>query len=226
MKKYYKFEIGVTGLSILSIVFIVVLFILHFGFVNNAPMVESDKYFGIALIAYFFYLAIHEVFHGIGFSLFAKDKKSIKYGAALEKGVFYAMCQERISKKAIIISLLFPLIFLTFVTYPIAIIFNLQWLAVLSLLNFAGAVGDLALFGLIIKLPKDIQYIDYDNVIGAYLISENDLSKYKAPFCKYIECGEDSDELINKNIKFITITKVSWWYAIGIFVVAAVLYFI
>ena len=90
----------------------------------------------------------------------------------------------------------------------------MEWplLEVLALANLASAVGDLALLGLAVKLPSDVQYIDYDSVIGAYFVSEKDLSKYKALCCKYVETGEDSDDLINKNIKFITITKTSWIY--------------
>ena len=62
----------------------------------------------------------------------------------------------------------------------------------------------------VIKLPNNIQYIDYDSVIGFYLLSKDDLSKYKSPFLRYIESGKDSDKLINKDIKPLTITKASW----------------
>ncbi len=222
-KKYYKFELNVTILSILSIVILIGLIMLDGLLMGDRVISFDDNTFIILILAYFAYVAIHEIFHGIGFSLFVKDKKNVKYGAALEKGVFYAMCQERISKKGIIVSLLFPIIFLTLIPYPIAIICNWPLLEILALCNLAAAVGDLALLGLVVKLPKNIQYIDYDNVIGAYFVSEDDLSKYKALCCKFKECGEDSDDLINKNIKFITVSKASWIYMVIIVLLCLIL---
>ena len=221
-KNYYKFELNVTLLSILSIVLLIGLVMLDALLVGDRVISFNDDSFTWILFAYFGYIVLHEICHGIGFTLFVKNKKNVKYGAALEKGVFYAMCQERISKKGIIISLIFPIIFLTLIPYPIALIMEWPLLEVLALANLASAVGDLALLGLAVKLPGDVQYIDYDSVIGAYFVSEKDLSKYKALCCKYVETGEDSDDLINKNIKFITITKTSWIY-LAVIVVLGIL---
>ena len=226
MKKYYKFELNVTALSALSLILLIVFVGADFMIRNNYDSFISGFGMRWFLLAYLVYIVLHEVCHGIGFTLFVKNKKNVKYGAALEKGVLYAMCQERISKTGIIISLLFPIIFLTIITFIIAILCNFYLLELLSLVNIASAVGDLALLGLIIKLPKDIQYIDYDNVIGAYLISENDLSKYKSLMVKYVECGEDKEELENKDIKFITISKESWIYLIVLLVIGIISAFI
>ena len=222
MKKYYKFELNITALSALSLILLIVFVGADFMIRNNYDAFATGYGMRWFLLAYLVYIVLHEICHGIGFTLFVKNKKNVKYGAALEKGVLYAMCQERISKTGIIISLLFPIIFLTIITLIIAILCNFYLLELLSLVNLASAVGDLALLGLIIKLPKDVKYIDYDNVIGAYLISENDLSKYKSLMVKYVECGEDKEELVNKNIKFITISKQSWLYLIVILVIGVI----
>ena len=117
------------------------------------------------------------------------------------------MCQEEINKKAIIISLLFPLIFLTVITGIIGIIFKIDGLTLLSILNLSGASGDILMLLLIFKLPKDIKYIDYDNAIGCYFVSKQDLSKYKSIGVKYIESGEHKSSLINKDIPRIFISK-------------------
>ena len=55
-------------------------------------------------IAMFFYLILHELFHGIGF-LLIKDinLRNITWGIALEKGVFYCMCKKNIHKKDILL---------------------------------------------------------------------------------------------------------------------------
>ena len=165
---------------------------------------------GVFLIAMIIYLIIHELIHGLAFMYFCKDKRNVKYGAMLEKGVLYAMCQERISKTGIIVSLLAPTIVLTCIALIPAYIFKIDLLAMLAIFNLAGATGDLMMTTFAIKIPKDSKYIDYDNVIGFYLLSKEDLSKLKSPFLKFIESGKDSDSLINKNIKSIYISKASY----------------
>ncbi len=201
MKKYYKFNLDMVWANVIATIVLVVSAVAFLFFDRTYQM-------DINIIIYMvLYLALHEVFHGIAFSIYAKDVKNIKYGAALEKGVFYAMCQERINKKAIIVSLLFPFIFLTVIALPIGVLIHSENLIILALINFSGATGDLFMVNLIRKMPKDIEYIDYDNSVGCYLLSKEDLSKYKAIGLKYVESGKDEDKLINKDIKRITISK-------------------
>ena len=201
MKKYYKFNLDMVWANVIATIVLVVSAVVFLFFDRTYQM-------DINIIIYMvLYLALHEVFHGIAFSIYAKDIKNIKYGAALEKGVFYAMCQERINKKAIIVSLLFPFIFLTVIALPIGVLIHSENLIILALINFSGATGDLFMVNLIRKMPKDIEYIDYDNSVGCYLLSKEDLSKYKAIGLKYVESGKDEDKLINKDIKRITISK-------------------
>ena len=205
MKKYYKFDLDIVVANVVAIV-VLVLSILLFLILKRGGNLLFP---GTGIVIMLIYFILHEIFHGIGYSLFAKDKKNIKYGAVLEKSVFYAMCQEPIGKKAIIISLLFPLIFLTVITGIVGIIFNIDGLILLSILNLSGACGDILMLFLIFKLPDDIKYIDYDNNIGCYFISKHDLSKYKSFGIKYVESKEHKDSLINKKIPKIYISKQS-----------------
>ena len=205
MKKYYKFDLDIVVANIVAIVILVLSFLLYLLLRK-----EGNLFFpGIGIVIMLLYFILHEIFHGIGYSLFAKNKKNIKYGAILEKSVFYAMCQEPINKKAIIVSLLFPLIFLTIITGIIGIIFKIDGLIILSILNLSGASGDILMLFLIFKLPDDIKYIDYDNNIGCYFVSKHDLSKYKSFGVKFIESKEHKDSLINKKIPRIYISKSS-----------------
>ena len=205
MKKYYKFELDMLIANVLAIVLMVGVFILFVSFKKTIEV----KFSGFYLLIILLYFLLHEVLHGFGYSFYVKDKKNIKYGCMLEKGVFYAMCQEKISKTAILVSLLFPLIFLSLIAGIIGLIFNLDLLCILAILNLAGAAGDLIMFFFILKLPNDIKYIDYDNVVGCYFISGKDLSKYKGFGIKYIECGTDKNKLIKKSIPKIYISKQS-----------------
>ena len=204
--KYYKFELSMLWANILSLVIFVIGFVVMFF--AYGPIQMNNM--GLVLFELFLYLGIHEVVHGIAFACFCKDKKNVKFGAMLEKGVLYAMCQERISRKGAFISLMAPTVVLTFIALIPACIFRIDTLVMLAIFNLSGAAGDLLMTLFLTKLPKDIQYIDYDNVIGFYLLSKKDLSKYNSPYVKYVESGTDSDKLINKNIKSIYISKQSW----------------
>ncbi len=205
MKKYYKFELNMMVANVLALVLMMGVFLLYVFYKKEIAIGFS----GLYLLVMLFYFLLHEIFHGIGYSFFVKNRKSIKYGCILEKGVFYAMCQEKISKKGILVSLLFPLIFLTVIVGLIGLIINNDGLCILAIINLAGAAGDLLMFFFILKLPKEIKYIDYDNVIGCYFVSKEDLSKYTSFGIIYRESGADKKELINTSIPRIFISKKS-----------------
>lgn len=205
MKKYYHFELNMTVMNILSIILFIVPFLLLFlcGYSMNL------KYTGILLIGMLLYLLLHELFHAIGYALFARDKNNIKIGITLEKGVLYAACQELISKRAILVSLMLPLVFLSIITFPIGVVFHLDWLIFLSIVNFSGAIGDMLMFILILKCPKDVGYIDYDNSVGAYLVSKQDLSKIESLGFKIGEIGEFKDKKVDATVKKFFVSKTS-----------------
>ena len=207
--KYYKFELKMWLANVISLLLFIIGFILLA--ITYPTTIEYGSYNMLTvLISLFLYLAIHEIIHGISFMFFCKDKRNVKYGAMLEKGVLYAMCQERISKKGIIISLLAPTLVLTCIAIIPAYIFEIDLLAMLVVFNLAGATGDLMMTAFVLRLPDDIKYIDYDNVIGFYLLSKKDLSKYNTKLLKFVESGKDSDKLINKKISPLYISKWSW----------------
>lgn len=205
-KGYYKFELNMMLANIIAIVEVIIILILNYIF----------KWIDIANISYIlmfaliiFYTIFHEILHGIAFSLNTEDKKSIKYGVLLEKGVCYAACQSGISKKGVIISLLFPTIILTILPLPFAIYYHLEALTFCALYNFIGAIGDIIMTIFVIKLPSNIQYIDYDITIGATFLSTSDLSKYSSKFMKLIEKGEHKSSNIDNGVKRIYISKTS-----------------
>ena len=90
MKKYYKFDLDVVVANVVAIVVLGILMVLYLMYKKSGTF----YYGGIGIIVMFLYFALHEIFHGIGYSLYVKNKMNIKYGAVLEKGVFYAMCQK------------------------------------------------------------------------------------------------------------------------------------
>ncbi len=222
IKKYYRFDMDIKLMNILASILYVLFFIYLFG---NTYFSTFD-FSLVAIILMFLYFALHEICHGIGYALFAKNKKNIKFGAILEKGVFYAMCQEEISKKAIIVSLLFPILILTLIPIPFAIIFKNSLLLFLSITNLIGAIGDILLIKLVLKLPKNITYIDYDNNIGAYFLCDEDISNVKSLGLNCHETKIHDENLINKDIKTIYISEPSKKFFIIMGVILILLFII
>lgn len=198
MKKYYKYELNMMLANILSIVMMIVPILLLSFLGVNISWGESISLFLLLVILYF---VLHELLHGLGFFFFAKDKKNIKFGITLENAVLFAAVQEKLGKVPILVSLLMPLVILSFVTFPIALLGNIPYLAILSIMNFAGAIGDILMFFLILRAPKDVLYIDYNTDIGCYLVSETDMSNYKSLGFKLVQEGNEAEKSVDTSIK-------------------------
>jgi hypothetical protein len=174
------------------------------GFMGLFPYLNLECW-----ILYFFWMFLHEFIHGIGFYISGVKHKNIVYGANLEKGIFYCMCKEKISKKGIMISLLFPFTFIGVITLVVGLIINCPILIILSLLNIAGCAGDIAMTLAFIKLPQ-FSYLDLDDCTGFVLVSDNDLSKYKLFGLDLVESGSFSKLGKASDYKKFTVSKLSW----------------
>lgn len=218
-KKYYKYELNMLVMNTLSILLLIVpiIIILLCGYSLNIDFNVFLEF--VSLLAYFL---IHELFHALGYSLFAKDKKNIKIGIVLEKGVFYAMCQEKINKRGILVSLLMPLVFLSIIPFPISLYFHLDLLLILSIVNFSGAIGDMLMTLLIMRAPKDVEYIDYNNDIGAYLVSSEDMSNHNSFGFRLTESGLEDSKEIDRSIKRFYISKKSYIFLV-IFIIMSII---
>lgn len=218
IKKYYRFDMNIKTMNILASIFYVIFFIYLFA---NTYFSEFEFDF-IALLGLFVYFGLHEICHGIGYALFAKDKKNIKFGVIMEKGVFYAMCQEEISRVGILVSLMFPIIILTILPLPFAFIYKNSIVLFFTITNLIGAIGDMLLAVLVLKLPKNITYIDFDNNIGAYFICDKDISNISSLGLKCEKSGEYDDKLIDTSIPYIYVSSSSKKFFI-VFVIILIL---
>ena len=205
-KKYYLFRmnskvIGVYPFIILAICAVIFLLIYQ-G--------DSGKVFGdnmtLASILLLPYLIIHELFHSISYVIHGAKFKNVVYGAAIENGVLCCLCKQNINKKNILISLLYPFIFIGIVTLVIGIVFNIPVLVLLSLFNITGCSGDLVMFFDLVKL-KDFEYSEFDDPTSFGIYTANDLSKKKMHGLDYL--GE-TDKLDIKDYRKVTISKTSW----------------
>ena len=201
--KYYRYSMNMLKLNIFCIVIMIFSFI-SIGFMGLFSYLNFR-----CLVFYFFWMFLHEFIHGIGFYISGAKHKNIVYGANLEKGIFYCMCKEKISKKGIMVSLFFPFVFIGVITLIVGIIINNPILIILSLLNIAGCAGDIAMIISFIKLPS-FSYLDLDDCTGFVLVSKNDLSKYKLFGMDLVESGSYSKLGSASNFKKFTISKLSW----------------
>ena len=151
------------------------------------------------------YLCFHEVLHSIGYMLHGAKFKNITYGAHIEKGVLCCLCKQNVSKKCILISLLYPFVFIGIITYIIGMILNINILIFLSIVNISGCTGDLLMFFSFVGL-KDFEYSEFDDPTSFGLYSSIDYSKKKFFGLNYIK---ETDELEKNDFKKVTISKTS-----------------
>lgn len=211
--KYYKYKMNLVTINIVAIFFTAFLLILYVMLFR-----EGEYKFG-TFIYIVLWLLLHEIIHGIAFMSFPEvDNKNVTYGAKLESGIFYCMCKQRISKKVIYTSLLAPFTVIGVITLIIAYIFNLRTLGLLSIFNISGAIGDLMMTFLFMKMPKDIMYMDLDDCEGFTVLSKEDLSKNKYFGFKLIESGKVTKDLAPKDFRKFNCSKPSAVILIVIFI--------
>ena len=175
-KNYYLFKMNtyfLNGFSLILIVLCTLLFIFIYGSNSLEVAQKSMKY---VLILYLPYLILHEILHSIAYVIYGADFKNITYGAHLEKGVLCCLCKQRINKRNILHSLLYPFVIIGIITLIIGIIFDLPVLVVLSLINISGCSGDLVMFYHLSKL-NNYEFSEYDDPIAFGLFTKDDFSQ-------------------------------------------------
>lgn len=208
-KKYYIYEMNINILNIISILLLVLMSLLSF-ILNKTLLIKSfiiNDYF-IFILGFVCYLIIHEILHSISYITHGAKFKNIIYGMALEKGVLYCLCKENINKKNILISLMYPLFFIGILTYIVSLIYNLPFLHLLSICNIAGAAGDIIMFVFILKLPKSIEYSEFDNATSFGIYTGEDISKETHFGLKYLGKQNNLKREDKTKIKISKISKI------------------
>ena len=208
--KYYTYELDMTFLNVLAIIIFILVTVLVLMIEKNDSYTISNS--GALFILMILWLMLHEIIHGIGFGIFKEvDKKNITFGISLEKGVFYCMCKQQINRKVILTSLIFPFVFIGVITLMIGMMIDSYVLVALSILNIAGAVGDLVMTYFFLKAPKDIKYLDLDDCTSFTVLSDKDLSKIKVKGLKLKTSGiYNNNKMYAKDRRKIVISKASY----------------
>ena len=152
-KKAYIFKMNLWTANIFSIAVFVIMAIITILLIGYTAIFQKPFILTLIII----YFAIHELLHGIGYFIGGTKLKNISYGIALEKGIFYCMGYQEITKKNILISLQMPFMVIGVITYIIGIIFKLRVLTWLSVFNIMGAAMDMAMF-IFISGIKNVHY--------------------------------------------------------------------
>ena len=182
--KYYKYKIKLgVGNIFASIILILLLILLYFTFDNYYFNLTYNKV--IIMIGYFI---LHELLHYIGYLINKNVKnKDLCLGMCLEKGVMYCRCTNEISRTAVMISLLTPFTVIGIISLIISYIFDMPFLAFLSVSNIAGSYFDILMFIQMLKMPKDIKFAEYDECDAYYIISNKDLTNIKTKGISLVE---------------------------------------
>lgn len=226
-KKYYVYQINMVTLNVLSL--LLLLFMAGLTFIVNPEIITNMfssydlKHTFLILILMFLYFILHEILHAVGYVLYGANFKKITFGIEAEKGVFYCLCKEEISRKNILNSCMFPLIYIGIVTYIIGLIFQFPTLVLLSIANISGAAGDIMYFMFISKLDKSIKFTELDDAVSFAIISEKDPNEYNHFGLKFIG---NHDSISRNDFKKIKISKGSWWVLLFLIIVSICLLFL
>ena len=207
-KHAYVFKMNMVPANILSFVILIVTFIFACLLLGESILQDYNSF--VLIVCILGYFALHEFLHGVGYFLGGCRLKNIQFGICLEKGIFYAMAYQEISKKNILISLQMPFMVIGVITLIISAIFKLPLLALLSVVNFSGASLDLMMFFYILRI-KNVTYSESGEPNEFVLITDCDLKKKKSLFftIKDVKEYKKEDYVFSKKKK-IVISKFSY----------------
>ena len=175
---YYMFKMNTYFLNAFSLLLIFLCCLLFYIIYGNNSINVLKESMSIVVFLYIPYLVLHEQLHSLGYVIYGADFKNITFGAHLEKGILCCLCKQRINKKNILHSLLYPFVIIGIVTLIIGILVNYPILVILSLTNIAGCSGDLVMFYHLSKL-NGFEFSEYNDPIAFGLFTKNDFSNLK-----------------------------------------------
>jgi hypothetical protein len=206
--KYYTYSLNAVGMVIAILVLGVV--ILAPPFIRDTIKTADITY--IFIIALAFWFILHEIIHGLSYRMSkGVTNRDIAFGAKLEKGMLICACWKPITKGEAIRSLLAPLVVIGFLTLIIGIVFNFQLLVILSVINVIASAGDILITLFILRLPKDMHYME-DSKNRIVIITHEDISSKKSFGLTFKEVVDDFEAIAPKESDKIGISI--WSYVI------------
>lgn len=168
MKKMAKANLWAT--LWLTILFIIINSLIHQRFSLSITFWT----FIVFVIGYLLLIALHEIFHLIGFVLFGKVKiKELDYGVNLKLGVAYATTTKPLENHIMRKALMLP--FWTTGVLPSIIGFYVDsyLIVILGAFLIAGAVGDFYMYNELKKFPNNSLVKDDPELPKLYIYPNN-----------------------------------------------------
>lgn len=134
------------------------------------PLLRNPENWLYAVLAFFIGIVIHELLHGLSWSLFAKrGLRSMKFGIFWKQLMPYCHCKEPLKVKQYIFGTLMPGIILGIIPSVVAIIIGNLALLLFGLFFTYAASGDFMIVNLLLKEPMDELVGDHATKIGCMI---------------------------------------------------------
>ena len=148
----------------------IVLFVLKYDdLFGKLSILESV----ILIIIFLALIVIHELIHGIGWSLFTKDGfKDIEFGVMLDSLTPYCTCSQPLSKGQYILGAMLPLITLGILPMIAGILIGSFYTMMMGVIMTSSAAGDILIVLKILRYKsraKDVVYMDHPTEAGGVI---------------------------------------------------------
>ncbi len=148
----------------------IVLFVLKYDdLFGRLSILESV----ILIIIFLALIVIHELIHGIGWSMFTKDGfKDIEFGVMLDSLTPYCTCSQPLSKGQYILGAMLPLITLGILPMIAGILIGSFYTMMMGVIMTASAAGDILIVLKILRYKsraKDVVYMDHPTEAGGVI---------------------------------------------------------
>lgn len=211
----YEIKYNLITMNIVGIIYLLaIVLILYLMFTNNIltsrfpKSYEFTKYpISIFIVVMLLWFVLHEIIHGLFYVIGGAKKENISYGCALEKGIFFCKCNNNITKKNAMLSLMAPFTIIGVITLIISFLIGDYALLILSVFNLNGACADLCVFYFFSKLPNDVLFREVGDTSTFVLTTKEDLTKNKYLGIKSIRLLKEGELPPEKVKKRINITK-------------------
>ncbi|UPZ38613.1 DUF3267 domain-containing protein [Sphingobacterium sp. PCS056] len=118
-------------------------------------------------------IVLHELIHGITFSVYAKHGfKSIKFGFLVKMLTPYCHCKEPLKVNHYIIGALMPAIILGIIPALISLITGNIFLLLFAIFFTGAAAGDFLIVKLIWKEDRSSMVLDHPSEAGCYILKK------------------------------------------------------
>ena len=148
----------------------IVLFVLKYdNLFGKLSILESV----ILIIIFLALIVIHELIHGIGWSLSTKDGfKDIEFGVMLDSLTPYCTCSQPLSKGQYILGAMLPLITLGILPMIAGILIGSFYTMMMGVIMTSSAAGDILIVLKILRYKsraKDVVYMDHPTEAGGVI---------------------------------------------------------